>query len=166
MRTGVEIERLPYLQKRLRTLDFIARPARTFLRDWAEEVQKEIGKRVPVFTGETKDSFVIEIGPGAFPKTASVYSDDPRARWLQFGTGELSEDPQSAHQAYFPPVEGVRDWADSKGLDPFTVAVGIFRRGGTPPTHFASDAAEAVNDRLGDRIGRFGRLIEHEAAAG
>jgi len=164
MRTGIEIERLPGLLKRFRTIDFVARPARTFLRDWADESVKEIRKNAPTFSGEMVDSFQIEIGPGAFPKYASVFSDNPKTRWREYGTGALSEDPLSAHQAYFPPPENLREWSSAKGLDPYSVAVGIFRAGGTPPTHFVSNAMENLNSRLGPRLNRFGMMIETEAA--
>ena len=165
MRTGGQIERLPNLLTRFRTLDFVVIPAREFVREWGEAVKKEAEGRVSVFTGGTKDSFQIEIGPGKIPKYGQVYSDDPRARWLEYGTGALSEDPASSHQPYMPPISGVRDWADAKGLDPYTVALGIFRRGGTPPTHFMSDSIDNVNNRLNPMIGRFGRMIEQRGPA-
>lgn len=160
MRSGIEIERLPGLLKRFRTIDFVARPASEFLRDWADAQREEIEDRIPIWTGETKDSFYLEIDQGAFPKWARIVSDDPRARWLEYGTGALSEDPYSSHEPYFPPPEALRDWADGHGLDAYTVAFGIFQRGGTKPTHFLSDAMEVANERLGSQLQRFGQMIE------
>lgn len=82
---------------------------------------------------------------------------------MEYGTGELSEDPRSNRTAYFPPVERIRPWADDYGVDPFLIARGIFIAGGTPPTHFFSDAERAADARFNAKVMRFGRMIGREA---
>ena len=165
MRTGVYIERLPGLEKRLRTLDFVARPAREFVRDWNDELLGEILDHWP--EGESAGSFEVDYDKShLLPRWGMVFSDNPVVRWKEYGTGELSEDPDSAHQAYFPPPDRLRSWADKRGLDPYLVARGIFQRGGTPPSRIIRDANERMNERLGSRIGRFGQMILTEAEHG
>jgi len=163
MGTSVYIERLVPLEKRLRTIDFVARPAREFVRDWNEELLHEIQDNWP-YEGETRDSFEVDIDSShLLPRWGMVFSDNPVVRWLEYGTGELSDDPESAHQAYFPPPDRLRDWSEKRGLDPYLVARGIFNRGGTPPKRLVRDANERMNARLGSRIGSLGRMIEREA---
>lgn len=157
------ISGLPGLLRRFRTQDFMGRGARELLRDWSEEIRDEARGNARIFTGDMKNSILAEIDGGHFPKWARVYSDNPKVRWMEYGTGELSEDPKSSHTAYFPPPENLRDWSSSKGLDPNAVAAGIFARGGTPPTHFFSDAMTKAVDNLRPRIERFGATIEFDA---
>ena len=165
MRTGIEIEHMPYLLKRFRTLDFVERPAKMFIRDWADAVKEEIEDNMPVgVTGDAKESFRIEVGPGKIPRWGRVVSDSPVVRWIEYGTGELSEDPESAGQAYMPPPNRLRSWADSKGLDPVAVAVGIRQRGGTPARHIVSEAMDEINSRIGERVENLGEMIEYEAS--
>lgn len=158
------VEGLDRLNKRLDSADFVTPGADKFLRDWSDRVKKEAQKTVRVFRGETKDSITAEVDRSKFPRWAEVFSEDPKARWLQYGTGALSEDPKSAKRAYFPPPENLRDWAASKGLDPYTVAQGIFSRGGTPPTHFFSDAVDSVGKDMSGLLSRFGGQIEFDAS--
>ena len=163
-RLAVEIQHLPGLLKRFRTLDFVARPATDFIRDWSSAMYQEIIDTAPTFRGDLKSSFYINIESSYIPKFGQVYSDDPKARWLEYGTGELSEDPQSSQAAYFPPPSRLRDWSSAHGMDPYVVALGIFRRGGTRPTHFLSNATDAVNSRIGVMVTNLGQMIELEAS--
>lgn len=158
------IEGMPRLLKRFQTLDFVGRGARDFLRDWSDTMKKEAKDRVSVFTGGTKLSIESEIEGGVFPKSARVYSDDPKARWLDMGTGALSVDPKSSKNPYFPPPENLAPWARFHGLDPYSVALGIFERGGTPPTYFWSAAEEAASRSMAGQLQRFGASIEYNAS--
>lgn len=157
------IEGLDKLQRRFDTMDFVAPGAEQFLRDWSEGVKEEAQRNVPVFHGDTRDSIDAEVKGGQFPTEASV-SVGEAGRWREYGTGELSEDPKSPRRPYFPPPERLRDWAQSKGRDPYEVAYGIWRSGGTPPTHFFSDAAETVERKMPGMLQRFGGKIEFDAS--
>lgn len=159
-----QISGLSKMQKRLSTYDFVAVPTGTFLRDWREDLKNEAIDRAPDWRGEIIRSLMSNQDTNKFPLWARVFADTPHARWAEFGTGELSEDPKSPKQAYFPPPEALRDWSASKGLDPYLVALGIFERGGTPPTHFFSDAERAADARFQSKIMRFGKAIERQAA--
>jgi len=161
---SVEIQGLNRLVDRFRTLDFLGRGARDFLRDWSDQVRDNAVRNAPRFRGDLARSIETELeGNGRIPTGARVYSDDPKARWLDLGTGLLSEDPHSARRAYFPPPDRLRDWATGHGLDPYLVARGIFMRGGTPPTHFFTDAVEEANRNLSRGLARFGKDIEYDA---
>lgn len=160
----VTVQGLPKLLDRFRTLDFMGRGAREFLRDWSDQVKHQAQDTIPVFTGDARNSIETDMDNSRFPQWAKAYSNDPKVRWLDYGTGALSEDPQSAHHTYFPPPENLADWASSKGLDPYAVASRIFARGGTPPTRFFRNAIEEANRNLSSGLQRFGRNIEFDAS--
>lgn len=166
MRSKV-IQGLDKLNKRLTEVDFMQKPAGAFLRDWREDFKAEAIDRAPI--GATRGIIsAIQMAQDTkrFPLWAQVFTEAPQARWSEYGTGLLSEDPQSAHQRYRPPASRIRDWAEHHGLDAFAVAEGIYNRGGTPPTHFFSDAERAADSRMNERLMRFGREIEREAERG
>lgn len=160
------IKGLPKLKKRLTTEDFVAKPTGFFLREWREDLRDEAIDRAPNWRGGIVRALQSNQDTAKFPLWARVFSEAPEARWAQYGTGILSEDPNSGRQRYFPPVEGVRDWSSDHDLEPFLVARGIFNRGGTPPTHFFSDAEKAADSRFSQKLMRFGKAIEVEAGRG
>jgi hypothetical protein len=155
---------LDKMNKRLKEQDFIAVPSGPFLRDWREDFKREAIKRAPRWTGELQKTIEMAQDTKKFPLWARVFSDSKVARWSNFGTGLLSEDPQSAKQRYFPPPAALAQWSSDHNLDPGAVAYGIFMRGGTPPTRFFSMAADAANASMNERLARFTTGIERQAA--
>lgn len=162
MKIGVELERMTGLRKKFRTIQGIARPASTFAMDWAEDVRDAAQRHVPTWSRELHDSIEIRLGPGKLPRFAEVYSEDPKARWLEYGTGMLSLDPESIGNRYFPPPKNVKEWAEDHGMAAWSVANAIYEKGGTEPHLFFTRAMNEVNSTLGPRIERFGRMIELE----
>lgn len=162
------IKGLPKMLKRLSDPTWVSKPAGVFLREWREDLKDEAIDRAPEWRGGIKSAIVGNQDTARFPLWARVFSEAPQARWVEFGTGALSEDPKSSHVPYFPPfTEGpLREWADSKGLDPYLVARGIFRAGGTPPTHFFSDAERATDSRFNTKMTRFGRAVLTDGGRG
>ena len=158
------VDGLDKLGKRFDTADFVTPGARQFLRDWSDGVKTKAQRNVAVFRGDTKDSIEAKVDGATFPTWAETSVTSPTGRWREFGTGLLSEDPRSARRAYFPPPERLRDWSVSKGLDPYQVAQGIFTKGGTPPTHFFSDAIDDTGKDMSGMIQRFGGKIEFDAS--
>ena len=154
---------LDKMQKRLKTKDFVAKPAGPFLRDWREDVKQEAIARAPRWKENLVGSIQSAQDSAKFPLWARVYSDSPHARWADLGTGVLSEDPESAKQAYFPPPEALEPWAQDHGSTGYLVARGIFIAGGTEPTHFFRDAYAAANDRMNAKLGRFSTGIVNAA---
>lgn len=160
MRSAV-IKGLAKMEQRLTTADFIAKPTGTFLRDWRETLKTEAIRRAPRGKGDLIHAIESAQDTSRFPLHARVFIDAPQGRWMEYGTGELSEDPKSPKAAYFPPPERLRDWADDG--DPYAVAFSIFEAGGTPPTHFFSDAERAADAAFSAQVARFGRNIGKEA---
>lgn len=164
MSTSEVVKGLREMQKRLKERDFIAVPAGPFLRDWREDFKREAMDRAPEWKGDIIRGIRSAQDTARFPLWARVFNDVPESRWAEYGTGILSEDPDSAKQRYFPSIDGVREWAEDHGYSAYQVAEGIYRRGGTPPTHYFSLAAEAANASMGIRLGRFGQGIEDQWA--
>lgn len=160
------IKNLKKMQRRLSDPDWVSKPAGGFLRDWREDLKAEAIDRAPKWRGGIIRSLQSNQDTARFPLYARVFSDAPQARWSEYGTGLLSEDPLSARNRYFPPVQGVADWADDHGIDPYLVSRGIYERGGTPPTHFFSDAERAADARFNQKLSRFGKEIEYQAEKG
>lgn len=165
MRSAV-IKGLDKLNKRLTTQDFVHNPAGDFLREWRETVKSEAISNAPKWRGDIIAALEANQDSRRFPLYARVFSDAPEARWSEYGTGALSEDPKSRHQAYRPPPERLRDWAATYGLDPYAVARGIYERGGTEPTHFFSDAERTADRKMNGMLMRFGKGIEFQAEKG
>lgn len=157
---------LDRMSQRLTTQDFIGKPTGAFLRDWKEDLKREAVQRAPEWQHNLKDTILNAQDTRRFPLWARVFTDSPQGRWTEYGTGLLSEDPDSAHQRYFPSVEGVRSWAEDKGWDPFQLALHIYNMGGTAPLHWFSDAEEAADSHLADKMSMWGTRIENEAARG
>lgn len=160
------IKGMPKLLQRLTDPDWVRKPTGEFLREWREDLKEEAIDRAPEWRGGILHGLQSNQDTAKFPLWARVFSEAPQARWMEFGTGALSEDPKSSHEPYFPPVERLREWADSKGADPFLIARGIFRAGGTPPTHFFSEAERAADARFNAKLMRFGVAIERDARRG
>jgi hypothetical protein len=160
---SVYMEGLSKIQRRLTTQDFVQIPTGAFLRDWREDLREEAIDRAPIWRREIVGSLESQQDTAKFPLWARVFSDVPQSRWAEYGTGILSEDPNSARERYFPPVDRVRDWAEDHGVEPFVLAQSIFDKGGTPPTHFFSDAERAADARFLGKLERFGRAIERQA---
>lgn len=154
------ITNLPIMLKRLATEDFIVIPAEDFLRDWSQDLLKETQMRAPHWRNEVAESFETEVHGGIW---ARVFSDYMVARWSEMGTGALSTDPNSSHEPYFPPPAALRDWSEDHGLDPYSVAYGIFRAGGTKPRGYFAAAEGVIESSMSGRLSRFGKAIEHQA---
>jgi hypothetical protein len=157
------IRGMQVMQKRLTTADFVQAPAGEFLRSWKEDLKNEAVKRAPKWRGDLARTIQMSQDTAKFPLWSRVFFDAPQARWMEYGTGTLSEDPKSARQRYFPPVDRIRDWSIDHGIEPYLLARGIFERGGTPPTHFFSDAEQAADAGFNSRLSRFGKDIERQA---
>lgn len=154
---------LKRMQDRLKAVDFVSAPAGPFLREWKADFKQFAIEKAPEWTGDLKDKIQAAQDTKKFPLWAQVFSSDPKARWANFGTGLLSTDPNSAKQRYFPSVSGIRRWAEDHDMDPYALARSIFRVGGTKGSHFFELAAEAANQNMNDRLGKFGSSIQSAA---
>lgn len=117
-----------------------------------------------LWKGTTRRSLTSERDPAAFPRYARVGSNQDAARWGEYGTGLLSEDPQSAHRRYFPPPRALDAWAADHGFtNGYAVAAAISRRGGTAPRRFLRTAAEAAQGKIDGWLDEAARLVEAKA---
>lgn len=159
------IKNLNRLLKRLSDPDWIERPAGSFLHQWREDFRREAAAGAPYWMGDLKASIESLQDTAKFPLYARVFTDEPQGRWMEYGTGLLSEDPLSAHHAYFPPPAALEPWATDHGLNAWAVAAGIHARGGTEPRHFFRDAEQAADRSFNRYMAGFARGIEFYAAA-
>ncbi len=172
MTDPVNIRGLPELLRKLDRPEWVEKPMGAFLDRWRFAVQRQAVanfKRGPggwIDTGGTRQSITSERDDAALPVWARVGSNKDTARWGEYGTGLLSEDPESAHRRYFPPPAALQRWATKHGMDPFLVARAIYRKGGTEPRRFLRDAAKSTDGDVPRYLGLMAREIETEASRG
>src|ERR1041385_7497543 len=135
------------LKRRLTNPTWMRKPTGTFLASWYETFKREAIERVPVWSGRLKRGIQAERDSKAFPLWARVFVNEgiPEARPMEFGAGLLSDAPDSQHQRFFPPPKESAPGAISKGLNPWAVASGIYKRGGLEPRHYFRDAEQAAD---------------------
>lgn len=102
-----------------------------------------------------------------WPVRALVGSNLAVTRFGEYGTGRLSEDPDSSRRPYFPPPDKLAGWAKAHGnANPFLVARAIFRAGGTKPRRFLRGAAEDTANDLPRWLTELAKDIEANAHRG
>lgn len=157
------------LEELLADLDnptWVAEPARRFLSKWGQAVQREsvtnIGTGIGGWkdTGEVRRSITHEVDNDPFPLWARAGSPLDKARWGEYGTGLLSEDPESAKSRHWPPADALDAWAAKKKIEVQTpdggsriltgkdIARIIGMRGGLEPRRFMRDAVKTVDPRI------------------
>lgn len=118
----------------------LARLVRPYLLRQAEQIATRARQLAPQASGDLVASIHVE------PTTigAAVVVTAPHAGYVEMGTG-LFHTPD-ARSAYFPALRprGLILWAQRKGLDPFLVARGIARRGGTQPKPYLEPAVQQI----------------------
>lgn len=147
-------------------------PARRFLDRWGIETASAARANIGsgpggwLDSGQTRASITNETDESAFPKYARVGSNLNKARWGEYGTGLLSEDPDSKHERYFPPPAALEDWALRHGfMSGGEVAFLIWKKGGTEPRRFLRDAAKESAGKIDGYLGIMAKEIEAEASA-
>ncbi len=160
------IKGLSKLQRRLSDPDWVSEPAGSFLQEWRHDLQQEAADRAPFWRGDIKHSIQTTQDTKRFPLWARVFSDEPHAAFMEYGTGLLYDGPGGSHERYFPSPLGLAPWAASKGLNPWAVAQGIYQRGGLEPRHFFRDAERASDAHLNRFLSQFAANIERQAEHG
>jgi len=163
------------LHRKLRYPTWASRPMGALLDRWrfaTERGAKGNIKRGPggwLWKGGTRRSLTSERDQSTFPHWARVGSNLQTARWGEFGTGLLSEDPEASRKRHWPPAAALEPWARAHGFGPgggFLVARAIGRRGGLAPRRFLRDAADASEKRIPGWLAQAGRDIEQAASEG
>lgn len=123
-------------------------------------VQNRARVNAPVDTGRLRSSIGIELDDAEVPLWGKVGTNVAYAKAMEFGTGLLSEAPDSRHARHIPPGDALDVWARRHGFESgWEVAKIIGRRGGLRPRRYLRNA---LKESLGDIRGfveRAGREI-------
>lgn len=100
-------------------------------------VMRNARQLAPVDTGQLKNSIITAIEYDANILRGVVGSAVKHAPWMELGTGVFA-----GKTAYFPPPSALAVWARRHGLNPWALAIAIYRRGGLKPRRFLQTAFE------------------------
>ena len=124
----------------------LRKPMKNFFNRSAILVQNEARTRVPVDTGRLRNSISYAVDSSKLPLWAKIGTNVTYGKPGEFGTGLLSEAPDSKRRRYFPPPAALEKWASRRGTTGGAVAMGIFKAGGTAPRPFLRPAlGESLN---------------------
>jgi len=183
---NARLEGLEELILKLKHPVWVAVPMRGLLDSWRFKVQRQAvanmkrGKGGWVDTGETRKGITSAIDDAALPLWARAGSNLDKARWGEYGTGKLSEDPESDKGPHWPPPEELQVWALKHGFKDdvdkegnpvgniwrtaggkVSKAIGI--RGGLEPRRFLRDATDEIEKQIPALIDAAIAQIEAEA---
>ena len=183
-----EIRSIVGLRELVKKLDGrlgVPEAGRRFLSRWALSVQGDTvrnmkrGKGGWVWKSHTRRSIThaIDGESGKIPAGARVGSNQETARWGEFGTGLLSEDPKSTKRRHWPPSAPLEAWAAAHGIEPVLskrdghvietpgeiVAAAIGLRGGIKPRRFLRTAARDNARKIPGWVNTFAHDIERLA---
>ena len=160
------------LRRKLSNPSWVTGPLGEFFDKWRFATQRQAvanikrGRGGWLDTGGTRQSITSERDEGTIPQYARVGSNKPTARWGEFGTGLLSEDPEATRKRHWPPSAALEPWARKHGTTGFLVARAIGLRGGLAPRRFLRDAAETTEPKITGWLAQAARDIETEASRG
>lgn len=167
--SDLRIVRIENLDKLLRKLDrpsWVAGPAGRFLDRWRFAVEAGGKRNAPSWRGHLRRSITSKRDQSFFPRHAEVGTNNPAAKPMEFGTGLLSDAPDSSHKRHWPPGAALEPWALAHGFGPgggFVVARAIGLRGGLKPRRFLRDAADDAEGKIGGWLAQMAGDIEAEA---
>jgi len=128
----------------------LQQPMRRFFDRSSERVKTNAKGNAPVDQGRLRSSITHNVDPRPLPLWARIGTNVNYAKPVEFGTGLLSDAPDSKRRRYFPPPEALDRWAQLHGFGENAgrvVAYIIWLRGGTRPVRFLRDGfADALND--------------------
>lgn len=172
MSDPVKIVGFDELERKLRRPAWAAAPVAGFLDRWRFFVERHAKAAMTKgpggwnWHGHDRRSMTSERDSAGFPVWARVGSNSKTVRWGEFGTGLLSEDPESSKKRHWPPASALEPWATAHGLDAFLVARAIGRRGGLKPRRFLRNAVDASEARIPGWLAQAARQMETEASHG
>lgn len=174
MDSTVVIYGLPELLRKLEQPTWFWHPIRGFLEVWADDIETGWKENIHGRSGESwywkggaEASIQQLIDPSGQPMFAAVGTNEMKLRWGEFGTGLLSEDPDSGHRRHFPPPMALQEWALDHGFpNGWVVAKIISDRGGLEPRHLLRDAAKTTWEGVPAMLMSTARLIEIAAGRG
>lgn len=166
----IRIRGIEDLQHKLEDPVWASRGVQVLFEAWSlftlRETQKNMkrGKGGWVNRGDTRRSVAREIDSAEFPTYARVGSKLNTFRWGEYGTGLLSEDPDSGKRRHWPPAQALEEWALKHGFESGAeVARRIGLRGGLAPRRYLRNAAEASEGKMDMFVKLAASRIESEA---
>lgn len=159
MSSGIVLEGLQeFLQKSNPQL--LAQPLRQFLQRSVITVQGKARENAPVDTGRLRSSIATEIDSSTPPHWGQIGTNVSYAKPMEYGTGRLSDAPDSQGGVHWPPGDALQTWASRHGFKSgYQVARIIGKRGGLKPRKYLrkalSDSLSAIQgfvNQLGDDL--------------
>lgn len=139
----------------------LSRPLRNFFNRSSETVKNNIKPLTPVDRGRLRSSMSHVVDSSSPPLWARIGTNVKYAKPVEFGTGKLSDAPDSSNRRYFPPPSALDVWAKRHGFTSgYQVAFAIWKRGGTAPRRMMRDGFDAsvqkINSFLADAAREIG----------
>ena len=158
--SGIVIEGLEELKRKLGP-GLFGPPARNMLRKAGSWGRNKTAEKAPKDLYSLATSFTLDVDPSPFPGWADVSSNARNARPMEYGTGLLSDAPDSKHTRHHPPGRALEGWALRHGFDNgYQVAAGIYKRGGLSPRRFLRDAWRELSARMDGYLREMIREVE------
>lgn len=158
------------LERKMRRPAWAAGPMGRFLDRWRFAVEGGAKKNIKrgvggwLWHGTTRRSLTSERDRSFFPLWARAGSNLKTARIGEFGTGLLSEDPDSSKRRHWPPAAALEPWAQVHGTTGAEVARAIGIRGGIKPRRFLRTAVKDTERRIPGFLAIAAREMEREAS--
>lgn len=127
--------------------ELTAGPARNFLTRVAVQTQGYARINAPKDSGSAglAGSIAFVVDEATPPAFAKVGTNIKHAKPMEYGTGLLSDAPDSNHQRHFPPGPALDRWAERHGWpDGWAVARAIANKGGLEPRRYMRKAFKQV----------------------
>lgn len=125
-------------------------------------IVRDAKKNAPVDTGQLKNSITGYVTVRDKTLTGVVGSNVKHAPWMELGTGVFA-----GNSAYFPPPSALAVWSRRHGVNPYAVALGIFRRGGLEPRQYLQKAFDAQRQAIMDEISEIvSKLVDNSNTGG
>lgn len=136
------------------------KPLRDFFNKSGETVKNNIKPLTPVDVNRLRGSMAHVVDKSSPPLWARIGTNVKYAKPVEFGTGILSDAPDSKGRRYFPPPSALEPWAQRHGFTSgFQVARIIFNRGGTPPRRMMRDGFDKSIQRINGLLSDAARQI-------
>ncbi|MCP4567980.1 MAG: hypothetical protein GY841_10410 [FCB group bacterium] len=136
-------------------------PMRAMLRKAGSWALNTTRSKTPKDLYTLATSFTLQVDRSPMPGWAAVYSNAGHARPIEYGTGLLSDAPDSKKRRYFPPGPALQGWAERHGFeDGWDVARAIYRRGGTRKHSMLRDAFAELGGRMNKYMAEMAREVQ------
>lgn len=150
----ITIKGLDKLIKKARRDVILAEPLRDFFKRAVVIVQRNVKRRTPVDRGGLRNNVYTEVDNSRIPTWGKIGTNEKYAKPVEFGTGLLSDAPDSGRRRYFPPPAALDLWASRHGIPGggYAVARAIYLRGGTKPVRMFREGLKASQPEIAQQL--------------